>query len=142
MRPHIDADESMARSPDLGFEILAVGAERMAEGHDDGPLGRSRDAELGKVDSVKTPAADAGESSHDPIDLAASTEAGRRGEQRQERHERAERATHERQAGDIGERCRRQDDEPDLIGEPRGPRVLDRSLADPWLDELEIGDAR
>ena len=46
------------------------------------------------------------------------------------------------EAGGEGEARRGQDDGPDDVRGPGRPRVLERPFAQPWLDELEVGEAR
>ena len=66
----------------------------------------------------------------------AASRAQRRDDHRQNR---AERLGSEPPAAD---RCGREEDEAHLVCETWRPRVLEPALSDPWLDQLEVREAR
>ena len=84
----------------------------------------------------------AGEPVADLVRRAARAEARRRGEERERGDEQAERRPHGREARGVGQRRRGQHRQADHVREARRPGVLEASLAEPRLDQLEVGDAR
>jgi hypothetical protein len=78
----------------------------------------------------------------EPVHLAPDAEPGRRGEERERRHDPAEDDAGRREAGGVGDARGGQEGDPDHVREARRARVLDRTLAQPGLDELEVQEAR
>ena len=77
----------------------------------------------------------------DLVRRAARAEARRGGEEREGGDQQPERGADRLEPREVGERRPREDDEADHVREPGWARVLEASLAEPGLDQLEVGDA-
>ena len=83
----------------------------------------------------------AGEPVADLVRRAARAEASRGGEESERGDQQPEHGAERLEPREIGERRPREDDEADHVREPRWARVLEPSLAEPRLDQLEVRDA-
>ena len=99
------------------------------------------EADVGRIDAAQVAVADAAQARAQPVDLAAGAEPGHRGEQCERRHQQGERPAQRVEAGRVGGGGQGQDDQADRVREPRRAGVLELALAEPRLDELEVGDA-
>ena len=76
------------------------------------------------------------------VGVAAGAEAGHRGEERERGDDAAEHGAERRPADEVRDRGGGEEPEPDHVREPRRPAVLERPLAEPRLQHLEVEDAR
>src|SRR5437773_11229106 len=137
----IDRDDRATTSAELLLECVAIRAERVRElDHD--VTGEPAGTELGEIDRVDAPRTDPTKASRHPVHLAAHAEAGRRREKRERRDDEAENRADDREPKEIRERRRSEEEGADLVREPWRTAVLDRTLADAWLEHLEVEEAR
>ena len=99
-------------------------------------------AEVAEVDPVDVPLPDPAQPGAQAVDLAADAEPGGRGEQREPRYEQAERPAGRLEAEQrAGARPLPSTTTPTMFANRGGRRVLDRTLAEARLHELEVGQA-
>src|SRR4029077_2341991 len=118
-----------------------VCAERVRE-LDDDLAGDARRAELSEIDGVDPPRADPSEAGREAIDLAPDAEAGGRREQCERRDEKAEDEADRGEPDEVGERRATKEHSAHHVREARRAAVLDRALAYPRLDDLEVEKTR
>jgi hypothetical protein len=140
-RSHVEPDQWLGLPGQPPLPLLALGAERVGELDEDLVGGRPRAGEVGDVDPVVVPGGDPAQPGGELVDLAAGAEVGDRGEQRQRRDHRPEHSSHDGRADPPGDRGGGEERGPHHVGEPRRPRILQRPLADPRLDQFVVDPA-
>ena len=136
----IDGEDRATVSAKRLLQLAAIGAEGMRELHND--LSVDDGAELHQIDVVDDLRAHAASSRREPVHLATDAKTRGRSEDRECRDDATEDLPGGRETGRVREARRTQERDADHVREPRWPRVLDRSLTETRLDDLEVQEAR